>query len=499
MSHALYPSLYEIHARPWVRGLARAATLDDAPDRELDRLAALEFDWVWLMGVWQTGPASREISRSDPGLLAHYREVLPDLTEDDICGSPYAVRAYTAHTELGGDAALLRLRQRLRDRGLRLMLDFVPNHSALDHPWVGTHPEFYVHGTEELLAREPHNYRRVETDRGPAILAHGRDPYFPGWTDTFQLNYRHAGLREAMAGELAAVAGRCDGVRCDMAMLLMPDIIARTWGELARPADGSTPVDAPFWPEAIARVRRDHPKFVFLAEVYWDLEWALQQRGFDFTYDKRLCDRLKSRDAGAVRGHLWADPGYQAKSARFLENHDEPRAAAVFPPDVHRAAAVITYLVPGLRFLHEGQLEGRKVRLSVHLARRPVEPVDEPLRDFYTRLLGVLGRPEVRQGAWRLLGCRPAWEGNPTWENFLSFAWEGPAGGRLLVTVNFGPTRGQCYVESPFEGLAGRRWALRDLMGQERYERAGDDLAAKGLYLDMPEWGYNVFEVSGLE
>ena len=79
------------------------------------------------------------------------------------------------------------------------------------------------------------------------MIAHGRDPYFPGWPDTLQVNHRHAGFREAMLRTLESIAQQCDGVRCDMAMLVLPDVIARTWGERARPTDGSAPVDDAFW------------------------------------------------------------------------------------------------------------------------------------------------------------------------------------------------------------------------------------------------------------
>jgi glycosidase len=333
----LYPSLYQVNTRVYLgelgRALGRPATLDDWPDAELDRLAARGFDWLWPLGVWQTGAAGRICARTALDWTP-VRAVLPDLSDADIVSSPFAITAYAANADFGGDGALGRLRERLRKRGVRLLLDFVPNHTAPDHPWVASHPEYYVHGTEDDLRREPQNYCR----RGGAILAYGRDPYFPGWTDTLQLNYRHPGLRAAMTRELCSVAERCDAVRCDMAMLVLPDVIARTWGRRPLP-DGAAPVDDPFWPEATATVRARRPDFVFMAEAYWDLEWTLQQQGFDYTYDKRLYDRLHERSAGATRGHLCADSGYQLRSVRFLENHDEPRAAAAFDPEVYRAAA----------------------------------------------------------------------------------------------------------------------------------------------------------------
>jgi hypothetical protein len=231
-----------------------------------------------------------------------------------------------------------------------------------------------------------------------------------------------------------------------------------------------------------------------LAEVYWDREWALQEQGFDATYDKRLYDRLHGGDALGVRGHLSGALDFQSRSARFLENHDEDRAAAVFPPGKHEAAALVTYLTPGLRFFHDGQFQGRRLRTSIHLARRAAEAPDAAVAAFYQRLLVCLKRPEVRGGRWRLLSCRQAWDGNPTWDRFIAFAWDDDAGRRLLICVNYGPTQGQCYVELPADEWRGAKWTLRDLMGDANYQRDGDDLAAHGLYLDMPAWKGQVFE-----
>ncbi len=383
----------------------------------------------------------------------------------------------------------------MHESGLRLLLDFVPNHTALDHPWVQEHPEFYIHGSPADLARQPANFRRIETPQGELILAHGRDPYFPGWPDTLQLNYRHPGLRAAMIGELLQIAECCDGVRCDMGMLILPDVFHQTWGDLSRPNDDSEPVDVSFWPEAIDRVRRVHPTFLFLAEVYWDREWQMMQQGFDYAYDKRLYDRLHASQAGPVRDHLCAGLDYQNRLARFLENHDEPRSATAFPLPIHLAAAMTTFLTPGMRFFHEGQLEGRRVHVSVHLGRRPPEMPDPVLGEFYRRLLECLKRPELREGQWTLRTCLPAWDGNTSWQNFLTWTWQTPEKPPLLVCVNYGPNPAQCYVELPLEEFAGRRQVLVDLMGSARYERDGNELRSRGLYLDMPGWHFHLFAI----
>jgi hypothetical protein len=490
MKPARYPSLYQINTRVWLtelsQKLGRPVTLDDIPDAELDRLVEMGFDWVWFLSVWQTGPAGQRISRSNPEWRKEFQETLPDLREEDIPGSGFAITGYTVHGALGGDAALARLRKRLRKRGLRLLLDFVPNHTGLDHPWVEDHPEYYIPGTELDLARAPQNYTWVKRKRGDLLLAHGRDPYFPGWPDTLQLNYGNPATQEAMIGELRKIAGQCDGVRCDMAMLVLPDVFERTWGLRAEL----------FWPTATQRVREKVPDFCFMAEVYWDLEWTLQQQGFNYTYDKRLYDRLRDGHARPVREHFWADLDYQNKSARFLENHDEPRAAAAFPPEMHEAAAVITFLSPGLRFFHQGQFEGRKKRISPHLGRGPREPVDPKLNEFYDRLLAVLRKPVVRDGQWQLLECVPAWEGNWTFDCFIALAWQDPGGERLVVAVNYAPNQSQCHVRLPLADIAGSQWRFQDLIGTATYDRNGDDLQLRGLFLDMSPWQAAVFSLT---
>jgi glycosidase len=483
MAKVRYPSLFQVNTRvrlselSW--SLGRPATLDDITDAELDRLADDGFDLVWFLGVWQTGEAARRVSRSRREWLEEYARVLPDFREEDVTGSCFAVRDYRVHEDFGGDEALARLRERLRRRGLRLILDFVPNHMAPDHRWVSEHPEYFVAGTEEQLAAAPQNYARA----GNRILAYGRDPYFDGWPDTFQLNYGSPALQQAMLDELSWVARQCDGVRCDMAMLVLPEVFEKTWGIPA----------GPFWPKATAAIRAQVPGFLFFAEVYWDLEWTLQQQGFDYTYDKRLYDRLERGTARPVREHFLAGLDYQDRLARFLENHDEPRAASTFPFEVHQAAAVLTFLSPGLRFFHQGQRTGKRVRIPVHLGRGPSEPVNEAIRDFYGRLLSCLNDAAFRDGIWQLLACRPAWEGNSTSDDFVAFSWTGPGERRRLVAVNYAPRRSQCYVGMPWSDLAGRDWRLADRLGENVYDRNGGDLLGRGLYLDLPAWGHHVF------
>jgi hypothetical protein len=489
MASPRYPSLYQINTRVWLTELSqtldRQATLDDIPDAALDEFAAQGFDWIWLLSVWQTGPAAQAISRSNPEWRREFEETLPDLTEEDIAGSGFAITNYIVHRDLGGDAALARVRERLRQRGLKVMLDFVPNHMAPDHPWIARDPDYFIAGSEIDLVRAPLNCFQTSTADGPRVFAYGRDPYFYGWPDTIQLNYGNPALQEAMIDELTRIAGQCDGLRCDMAMLILPDVFRRTWEIEAEP----------FWPRAIPRVREQAPDFVFMAEVYWDLEWTLQRQGFDYCYDKRLYDRLREGHARPVHEHFLAGLDYQGALARFLENHDEPRAAEAFDTAKHRAAAVTTFLAPGLRFFHQGQFEGRRKRISPHLVRAPHEPIDAALTDFYGRLLGVLRRPAVRDGDWHLVECRPAWEGNGSHENFLAFAWEMLPAERLIVTVNLSDYPSQTKLRLTFATPGGETIRFHDLLDGKTYDWAGSELATNGLYVDLPGWGAHVFSL----
>src|SRR5260370_28279008 len=176
MKAVRYPVLYQINTRVWLTELShtlgRRANLEGIPDAELDALAQKGFDWVWFLSVWQTGPDAERISRSNPEWRREFNETLPDLRDEDIPGSGFAITGYTVHENLGGDAALARLRERLKKRGLRLMLDFVPNHMGLGHPWVENHPEHFIRGTELDLARAPRNYTWVKRKAGDLLLAY---------------------------------------------------------------------------------------------------------------------------------------------------------------------------------------------------------------------------------------------------------------------------------------------------------------------------------------
>jgi len=295
-----HPVLYEVNARVLIRELSDSSkdpvTLGTIPNALLDEWASLGIHAVWMMGVWSSGPEGIAIARSDESLRSVYASVLPGYRESDVAGSPYAIYAYEVSKHMGGEKGLKQLRTRLAERGIGLVLDFVPNHTARDHPWVKAHPEYYVQGHAGEEMERPDLFFPLKSKSGTLAIAMGRDPSYAGWTDTAQLNVGNRAARKALIDTLQDVSRLSDGVRCDMAMLVLKGVFEKTWSERSAVSGGSQ-AEGEFWDEAIKKVRSEFPNFLFIAEAYWNMEWDLQQLGFDYTYDKTLVDRLKHEGA----------------------------------------------------------------------------------------------------------------------------------------------------------------------------------------------------------
>jgi len=298
-------------------------------------------------------------------------------------------------------------------------------------------------------------------------------------------------LRQAARQTVSEIASQCDGMRCDMAMLFMNIIFERTWGQRA----GARPASA-YWPELIQSVRRQYPETVFIAEAYWDLEWELQQQGFDFCYDKRLYDRLEHDGPESIHPHLSGDPAYQNKLVRFIENHDEPRAAATFSPEKHRAAAVTIASLPGARLFHEGQFEGRKVRLPVFLARRPEEAPDAQLQEFYQKLLPAINHPDLAAGEWRLCE-RSGWPDSQSHRNLIAWCWR-QGEERHFIVVNLADSPSQGLIRLPWDELGGRMWRLSDELSGDAFDRDGGQILSPGLYVDLPAWRFHFLKFTAV-
>ncbi len=427
MSRTRYPLLYQINTRVWLTELSRRLGRRCNPGRHSGRRAGPPGRAGLRLGLVPERLANRPGGAAglaqQPRVAARIRGDAARLARGGH--RRFRVRDHRLHgpSGLGGDAALGRLRERLRKRGLRLMLDFVPNHTGLDHPWVDDHPEYYIprHRArsgprcaelhlDQTAQRRPATgvrTRSVFSRLARHASAQLRQPGHAGSDDRRAAEDRRAMRRRALRHGHAGPAGR---LRADL-------------GHLGRNPSGRRR------PSGCASESR--------ASASWPRSTG--------TWNGRCSNRASTTPttSGSTTACATSMPGrcasistpgsdYQNKLARFLENHDEPRAAATFPPGIHEAAAVITFLSPGLRFFHQGQFEGRKKRISPHLCRGPGRASRSSacavLRPAARRRCA---RPALRDGKWQLLECAPAWDGNWTYDCFVAFAWQG-AGRRPL-------------------------------------------------------------------
>jgi glycosidase len=230
---------------------------------------------------------------------------------------------------------------------------------------------------------------------------------------------------------------------------------------------------------------------LFLAEVYWDLEWRLQQQGFHYTYDKRLLDRLYGSSSVHVRGHLHAEPAYSERLARFLENHDEPRSATALASRLPAAAALFATL-PGMRFYFDGQLHGRRTRSPVQLGRWAEEPVDPRLATIYERLLRTTALQLFHVGEWKLIEVSSA--GDDSCVDLIAYRWRLDDQVALIVT-NLGGDVATGHLPVSADLPRADAYDFVDELNEVSYHRTRKSLDLGGLYVRLDPAQAHVFIV----
>ena len=461
------PHILEINTRAWLSRLetkhGRRFTLPEIPDEYWQLFKDRGFDAVWLMGVWKQSPKAQEIARSHSEILGQIRQIKPDFNLQDVVASPYAIYDYEPAEDLGGLAGIQQLRTKLNRMGILLFLDFVPNHMAIDSPTVNSAPDLYINTSMQ----EPHCHKDwfFQNEKGMWI-AHGRDPYFAPWTDTAQLNFFNPETKKFMIQNLLRVAALCDGVRCDMAMLALNKVHRDTWWEFI---GGNLPKEE-FWQQALQAVHAQYPDFTFIAEVYWGLEWEIQQMGFDYTYDKVLYDRLRFSNPEDIKGHLRAEHLFQMRSIRFTSNHDEEESLQAFGREKSLAASTITTTLPGARMIYLFQLMGRQKRLPIQYIKDDFAE-DTQVRDYYDKLLKIVSQPAFHGGQWTLKDVLPVNEQDNTNRNILSWTWK-QMNTASTVMVNYSNQPSRCFIkikaavpgQTVLEEFSGREIALTEEM-----------------------------------
>lgn len=483
------PTIYEVSTRPWLYSLSQKygrniSRLVQVPIQEFQAIANLGVEYLWLMGVWQLGPYGLNHDRTDPDLIQSYNQVLPGWTTADVIGSPYAIVNFTCNPSICSDIELALIKKQVNALGLKLMLDFVPNHAAYD--------SLLVNSSINMFMRAPPNTPTPYNPNTwfPNGVYYAGDQY-DRWNDVAQFNYWNTTTYNYMKDVLAKIAKMADAIRCDMAMLIMNQYFYQDW---------STPLNAwgykqpatEFWSDAIANAKKINPNLLMMAEVYWGANQAILNLGFDLVYDKDLLDAMASKNAQNVRNYIQSQSiSYLKKSNHFIENHDEPRAVALFGADyIANTAAMIAYTLPGAKFINDGQILGYKNKLDVHLRRAVAENGTDYARWWYSRLLPIINQEIFHSGTWTYLNVN----GNNI-GGLLAWKWTN-ATDRRLVAVNFGSSQayGQIVLTDASAPAGKDIYNITELMSGNVYQRSATQMRTVGLGVLIDAWNGQIFQ-----
>ena len=476
-----HPFLYEINTRPWLYELSqkyeRSITkLSEIPLEELDELQKIGVDIIWMMGVWKLGDYGLEFDKK-----LNYSQYLPDWTTEDVIGSPYAVTEYTCNPELGTDEDLFNLRHEINIRNMKLMLDFVPNHSAVDAPQATSDMDMYIRAPEGV--KDENRY----TENG---LAYGANQNHFTWKDVLQWNYWENKTIEYMKNNIMQILELADAVRCDVAYQELNDVFAITWpDELSY--YGYTKPDKEFWSYAINEAKAIYPKAIFLAEAYDDsLNEKLINLGFDYAYNRNILRKLMvsgnefKEYIKDKTGEFWKD------KANFVENHDEYRVVYNMEGNFRKAkaAGTIAATIGGMIFMNHGQWEGKKNMLDVHLRRAESEPINKEVQNHYLKLNKVIKDNAFRSDNYYYIGNM---SGDKK-DDFIAYIREDEES-HYLVVVNYSDNEGCSNI--PIYNIKGYRYCLLyDVMNDKEYIKTVDQVKNKGLDLCLKAWESQIFK-----
>jgi glycosidase len=473
-----HPTLYEISTRPWLYELSQKygkeiTKLRNIPLEEFDYLSNKGIEIIWMMGIWKLGNYGLEYDKKND-----YSNVLPDWTKDDVIGSPYSIVEYTCNPEIGTNDDLIWLREQINKRNMKLMLDFVPNHSAVDAPTAITNQKLYIRAPDGT--KDSKKY----TESG---IAYGKDPYFDPWMDVIQWNYWETDTRVFMKNNLLTVLKYADGARCDMAHLILNDVFGKTWEEELKAWNYQRPTTE-FWEYAFEEVKSKYPNAILLAEVYddWQIE-LLYQLGFTYTYDKALLDKLRGSPKDVkeyIQEKEWSH------ATHFVENHDENRIIANVDGNIEKAkvAGALACTLGGMAFFNHGQWNGYKNKLDVHLRRGASEPINTKVLGYYKRLTDIIKDPAFKSNNYFYIKDI---KGDKA-DDFIAYI-RNDESSYYLVVINYGESDG--CVEVPIYNIEGSgEIKLREMIDEVEYYRNIDIIKEKGFTVCLDGYHAKIFK-----
>jgi len=484
------PKLYEINTRVWIKQFGKNIKLSEIPNDYFKNLRQLGFSYIWLMGVWKT-PAENIKYALSPELIKRYKKCFPDWKPEDVIGSPYAIDSYQLNPLLGTFEDLIQLKEKVNQLGLKVILDFIPNHFGAHSSVVNNSTQLFLKGDEQLLKDDFSTYFRLETNEN-IILAHGRDPFFLAWSDTAQLNYFSAETRTFMTEQLLQLTNYCDGLRCDMAMLSMNNVFQNTWSGPITKFNLEKP-QTEFWTDAIKKVKKVKPNFILIAEVYWDLESELIDLGFDYAYYKHFLDMLINDDIPGIKHNLNSDLNYLKKLVFFLENHDEERAVKSLGIKKSIASSVIFLTLPGMKLLYNGQLDGKRIRCPVQIGKPSDDKGLKNLKDFYLKILPVINNETYQKGTFNLIQPNVYNKKDESYNNILVWYWQYYNVIRITI-VNYSPKHAKGKIKFSVNNLPSIV-ELKDLLTKANLKITSKKLSDEGFVVNLKGYQSRIIEI----
>lgn len=417
-------TLLEISTRPYLYYLSQKykspiKKLSLIPMEELDFFQNLGFNMIWFMGVWNNGTEGRKFDLNDESRIKHYNQHLPNWSKDDVIGSPYSIYSYDPSPEIGNLEDLKWLKNELNKRSIKLILDFVPNHSSMDAPEIKSHPEYYIRKgrlkSKIKLTEEDNKYiyngKKIEKipkeekyDKNGFAYGRGLGVKHP-WKDVRQYDYSNKELWKFQLNNLKKIAQCCDGIRCDVAWLMISDIFKRCFKTM-------NDTKEEFWTFAISEIRKIYPNIIFIAEVFgkkWISDFLLQC-GFNFVYDIEPYDILnliKDNNINInefIERNKNIEKDYLFNTVHFSENHDLITIIEKLEENVNKAnllTAIVCFL-PGIKMFNYGQIFGWKDTLCVQLRRILSYEINNEVFNFYTKVIKILNLDVVKKGKFRI-------------------------------------------------------------------------------------------------
>jgi len=406
----------------------RCGTFSDINDDEIERIKSLSVSHIWLTGVirhsgWRdTNPAVTKGNAGSPYAIVDYYDIDPDLADNE------ANRMEEFEETV----------KRIHSHGLKVIIDFVPNHLAREYKGDFTDENFYILPNQRFVTPVDNGYMYYEN---PA-KATGNDVFSPtpslnDWYDTVKLNYTNQDTWHKMLKIMQFWCGKgVDGFRCDMAEMV--------------------PVE--FWCWAIAELRKSF-NVIMIAEIYQpNLYQSYVEAGFNYLYDKvGLYNTLENIYRYGQRADTISDVwknlnGLDDNMLRFMENHDEIRLASRFftqkPENAYPFVALSALMNRGPFMIYNGQEYGEDAadsdngRTSI-FDYNYMKIKNLQIFDFYKKLMGFHeSHPAIMQGAFYDLMWANPWYNNFDPQYVYAFLrYHGDD--KLLIVINFNLNEGR--------------------------------------------------------